>query len=281
MASAVVYTNFGGQLVHENRNGVERTYVHDENGNTTYLVDSSGVTDSYTYTPYGQVASHGGTSPTPFTFAGAVGYYAAGLSFFTSYVRARWYSNVSGNWGSVDPLWPGQKPYAYVDGNPAMHTDPSGMISTVSTLLLLYNRANCESKFQDVIIALVNSGNPWLCGIVRRCIGQYLDPSNKSQCGQHGGGHGFSGFVLAGCCIQVDIDLCVIFSQRNNVSGLPAIPFCLDRLIREIYGGKNPLSDCVSVSSRPGYEYCPPGYAWINDPMLGGYCAAITYVLPQ
>ncbi len=44
----------------------------------------------------------------------------------TSYVRARWYSSVSGQWGSVDPIWPWQKAYQYVDGNPAMGVDPSG-----------------------------------------------------------------------------------------------------------------------------------------------------------
>ncbi len=64
MIATVLYTNFGGMLVHEDRGGVQRTYVHDEIGNTSYLVDSSGaVTDSYTYTPYGQ-ASHTGLNVT-------------------------------------------------------------------------------------------------------------------------------------------------------------------------------------------------------------------------
>ncbi|ARU41664.1 hypothetical protein CCB80_11135 [Armatimonadetes bacterium Uphvl-Ar1] len=126
MSASVLYTNFGGMLVHEDRGGVERTYVHDEMGNTSYLVDSNGVTDSYEYTPYGQV-THVGTSVTPFTFIGALGYFATGWSHLTSYVRARWYSRVSGAWGSVDPIWPWQKAYQYVDGNPAMYVDPSGL----------------------------------------------------------------------------------------------------------------------------------------------------------
>ncbi len=127
MAVSVLYTNFGGMLVHEDRGGVERTYVHDEMGNTSYLVDSNGVTDSYEYTPYGQV-THAGVSVTPFTFIGALGCFATGWSMLTSYVRARWYSRVSGSWGSVDPIWPWQKAYQYVDGNPAMGIDPSGLL---------------------------------------------------------------------------------------------------------------------------------------------------------
>ncbi len=128
MVASVLYTNFGGMLVHEDRGGVHRTYAHDEMGNTSYLLDDNGITDSYEYTPYGTVKSHTGSAVTPFTFIGALGYFSTGLSQFSQYVRARWYSANTGNWGSKDPLWPRQKAYAYVDGNPAMATDPSGLI---------------------------------------------------------------------------------------------------------------------------------------------------------
>ncbi len=126
MAASVLYTNFGGMLVHEDRGGVERSYVHDEMGNTSFLVDATSVTDTYTYTPYGQV-THAGSNVTPFTFIGALGYFATGWSMLTSYVRARWYSNVSGAWGSVDPLWPMEPAYGYVRGNPAMRVDSDGL----------------------------------------------------------------------------------------------------------------------------------------------------------
>ncbi|ARU41493.1 hypothetical protein CCB80_10250 [Armatimonadetes bacterium Uphvl-Ar1] len=135
MSASVLYTNFGGMLVHEDRGGVERTYVHDEMGNTRYLLDSSNVTDTYSYTPYGQV-THVGTSVTPFTFIGALGYFATGWSHLTSYVRARWYSSVSGSWGSVDPIWPMEPAYGYVNGNPAMKADPSGFMAVVAGLAL-------------------------------------------------------------------------------------------------------------------------------------------------
>ncbi len=127
MAASVLYTNFGGMLVHEDRGGVHRTYAHDEMGNTSYLLDANGITDSYEYTPYGTMRSHTGSSVTPFTFIGALGYFSTGLSHLTQYVRARWYLAKSGNWGSVDPLWPGEPAYGYVTGNPAMWSDASGL----------------------------------------------------------------------------------------------------------------------------------------------------------
>ncbi|MFM9874485.1 MAG: RHS repeat domain-containing protein [Fimbriimonadaceae bacterium] len=135
MAASVLYTNFGGMLVHEDRGGVQRTYVHDEMGNTSFLVDATSVTDTYTYTPYGQV-THAGSIVNPFTFIGALGYFATGWSMLTSYVRARWYSNVSGQWGSVDPIWPMEPAYGYVRGNPAMVVDPSGNTPQIGAAFL-------------------------------------------------------------------------------------------------------------------------------------------------
>lgn len=40
-----------------------------------------------------------------------------------------------GQWGTVDPLWPWQKAYQYVDGNPAMEVDPTGLAAPLLGLL--------------------------------------------------------------------------------------------------------------------------------------------------
>ena len=69
MAMSVVYTRINGQIVHENREGVERFYAPDTLGSTVALLDTTGtVTDTFTYWPYGEIASHVGSSVTPLTF---------------------------------------------------------------------------------------------------------------------------------------------------------------------------------------------------------------------
>jgi RHS repeat-associated protein len=192
MSASVLYTNFGGMLVHEDRGGVERTYVHDEMGNTSYLVDSNGVTDSYEYTPYGQV-THTGVSVTPFTFIGALGYFATGWSMLTSYVRARWYSRVSGSWGSVDPLWPWQKAYQYVDGNPAMGVDPSGLIAIVIVGGIVIT-AGMIATIQAIVVGITLAVLVWLilhalaylqrilCGKLRKAVKDVCgDPEDRTR----------------------------------------------------------------------------------------------------
>lgn len=58
MAMSVVYSNFEGEIVHENRGGVERFYVPDTLGSTQALVDTSGATtDTFEYWSYGEEKS--------------------------------------------------------------------------------------------------------------------------------------------------------------------------------------------------------------------------------
>jgi hypothetical protein len=42
------------------------------------------------------------------------------------YVRARHYSHLTGNWSTVDPLWPDESEYRYVGGRASKLSDPSG-----------------------------------------------------------------------------------------------------------------------------------------------------------
>ena len=51
------------------------------NGSTIALTDAAGtVTNTYTYEPYGKLASSTGTAPNPFRFAGE--YYDAGTGLY-------------------------------------------------------------------------------------------------------------------------------------------------------------------------------------------------------
>jgi RHS repeat-associated protein len=126
MALTVSYTNFGGRIVSEKRSGTVRNYVRDTLGSTAALLDSTGtVTDTFTYWPYGEERTRTGSTATPFTFVGTLGYFKDASSRL--YVRLRHMKSNLGQWASVDPVWPAQKPYAYVDCRAVQSVDPLGL----------------------------------------------------------------------------------------------------------------------------------------------------------
>jgi RHS repeat-associated protein len=123
--AVVSYTSFLGRVVREDRGGTVRDYGRDTLGSTAALYDSSGSrTDEFHYWPYGEARSHTGSSTTPLTFVGTLGYYADSAGRY--YVRARVYRADLGRWTTVDPLWPGESAYGYAGGNPASRVDPTG-----------------------------------------------------------------------------------------------------------------------------------------------------------
>jgi hypothetical protein len=75
MPMTVTYTTLNGQIVYENRSGTQSFYACDTLGSTVALVSGGAVTDTFTYWPYGEIRSHVGSSTTPFTYLGTLGYY--------------------------------------------------------------------------------------------------------------------------------------------------------------------------------------------------------------
>jgi RHS repeat-associated protein len=124
--AVTTYTVMGGEVLGETRGGEERVYLPDPSGSVAALIDSSqNITDEWEYWPYGEVRSHVGSSETPFTYLGTLGYHSDGAGRY--YVRARVLDARDARWTTVDPLWPEEPAYGYVGGNPATRTDPSGM----------------------------------------------------------------------------------------------------------------------------------------------------------
>jgi hypothetical protein len=76
MAMAVTYATVAGQILYENRGGVETEFVPDPLGSVIACRNASGTT-TYTakYWPYGEVRTRTGSTATPFTFVGNLGYY--------------------------------------------------------------------------------------------------------------------------------------------------------------------------------------------------------------
>ncbi len=170
MAMSVVYTNFNGRIVKENRAGVERYYAPDTLGSTALLLDSTGtVTDTFTYWPFGEVRSHTGTSTTPFTFIGTLGYYFS-LAANWFYVRARFYQQTLGRWLTVDPVWPFQPPYLYGANSPGVNVDPSG--------LWYIHFQDCDPGQQQQVIAAMN----FICGKVDSTPSALSDCLAASSC---------------------------------------------------------------------------------------------------
>jgi len=127
MALTVVYSNAFGGVFAENRGGTVSNYVPDSLGSTIGLTSSAGsLTDRWEYWPYGEFARHSGSSVTPLTFLGVLGYFQDVLSQFF-YVRARHLRVDLARWLTLDPIWPHAQAYAYVNARPVSRSDRTGL----------------------------------------------------------------------------------------------------------------------------------------------------------
>ena len=187
----VRYTVIDGEIIAEKRNGVRKQYVPDPLGSTVAMLDNTQTqTDTFSYWPYGEVASRTGTTPTPFQYVGTKGYYTDSTS--RTYVRARTLNTTKGRWQTQDPIgfyggdW---NLYTYSAVNPVSLLDYSGLayspgIARENCMVSAYdpctwnqsqkinmsflNQCN-NSPEQDrfiymcVVLALAFGGNPCRC----------------------------------------------------------------------------------------------------------------------
>jgi len=128
----VRYTVFDGEITSEYRNGVLHDYLVDPLGSTVALVDNTQtITDTFSYSAFGEVVNHVGGTPTPFQYVGSKGYYRD--SNTRTHVRARnFYVNL-GKWSTQDPIWfdgGDWNLYRYCENNPIILMDASGLECT-------------------------------------------------------------------------------------------------------------------------------------------------------
>ena len=112
------YTVIDGEVIAEKRNGVRKQYVPDPLGSTVAMLDNTQAqTDTFSYWPYGEVASRTGITPTPFQFVGTKGYYKSNTTFvddsFLLTSLAQWADMAYGM--NIDGSYP---TYVYASGNP-------------------------------------------------------------------------------------------------------------------------------------------------------------------
>ena len=59
-------------------------------------------------------------------WVGSPGYRRTGLPHTNTYVRKRHYSSTEVAWTSIDPIWPSERPFAYLSGSPVSGIDSQG-----------------------------------------------------------------------------------------------------------------------------------------------------------
>lgn len=99
-------------------------YHRDQIGSTRLVTDSTGTPQAtYTYDPFGGLASSTGTITKPLKFTGQ--YLDAESGYY--YLLTRFFDPTTGQFTSLDPLiGVTRSPYAYVNGNPLNHIDQLG-----------------------------------------------------------------------------------------------------------------------------------------------------------
>jgi RHS repeat-associated protein len=130
-----------GNLISQNRGGVERQYHFDSQGSTLALTDDNQqITDTYAYTAFGEVSERIGTTVTWFQYMGKMGYFRdEEIGEYNA--RRRSHFAKQGCWLSPDPsasntelgivfgaikyaMWPN---YIYCRNQPTILSDPSGL----------------------------------------------------------------------------------------------------------------------------------------------------------
>lgn len=122
----VKYLTINGEIVYENRAGVERAYMRDPAGNVVGLLDDTHtITDTFEYWPYGEVRSRTGTTETPFQFNGARGYFSDAPTGLV-YVRSRFLDSPLARWITADPAGADINTFRYASNAPTIFSDQEG-----------------------------------------------------------------------------------------------------------------------------------------------------------
>jgi RHS repeat-associated protein len=115
----------GGLPIEQVNTSVTYWFHHDQIGSTRLITDSTGITQAtYTYDPYGGLASSTGSITNPFRYCGQ--YLDTESGFY--YLRARYYDSSTGQFLSRDPIISlTRQPYLYDRGSPINGSDPDGL----------------------------------------------------------------------------------------------------------------------------------------------------------
>jgi hypothetical protein len=126
MAMKKRFYTMNSQMMAYDEGGVTKDFLTDHLGSITAEIDQTQArTYDTRYSAYGRNNWSTGTG-CGFGWVGTYGYRETGLFHMSHYVRARHYSYVTGNWSTVDPLWPREPSYDYVAGRAPAEIDLLG-----------------------------------------------------------------------------------------------------------------------------------------------------------
>ncbi len=126
MAMKKRFYSVNGQMMGYESGGVKKDFLTDHLGSITAEIDQTQTrTYDTRYSAYGRNNWSTGTG-CGFGWVGSYGYRETGLFHMSHYVRARHYSYITGNWSTVDPLWPDESAYGYVGGRATNALDYTG-----------------------------------------------------------------------------------------------------------------------------------------------------------
>ena len=122
------YYTVNDEIIGEHTIGSSRLdYLPDALGSVVATIDQTlTVKSTARYKPYGADLTTTGTQP-KYGHTGVSGSRRTSLQHSDKYNRARRLGSLEGRWTTVDPIWPYDQGYAYVDGCPTTLTDPAGL----------------------------------------------------------------------------------------------------------------------------------------------------------
>jgi RHS repeat-associated protein len=151
-----------GEPLAQERDGQVRYYNFDVQGSTRELTDDNGdVTDSYTYTAFGDEIAHTGSTVNPFRYKGALGYYTNSETN-NIYVRERSYNPRVARWLICDPIRfiDRSNLYMFVGNNPINNSDVTGLCANCCCCIVRVE-IDCSRNF------IVDVNDRWLWQGVR------------------------------------------------------------------------------------------------------------------
>lgn len=126
MAATNYYTH-NGIVIGESTGGVHTSYGPDALGSVVATYAAGAPQNAYLRAPYGTQIQKTGTAADPkFGWNGAWAYRNTGRNYAGFYVMMRHYDFLTGQWTTVDPLWPVETAFVYAHLNPTTRSDPSG-----------------------------------------------------------------------------------------------------------------------------------------------------------